>query len=56
MGFAGDSDIHWLRECASYLGADDYVVMIDESLKNEKLDIKDYESENLTSRKIKEGE
>ena len=56
MGFAGDSDIHWLRECARYLDADDYVAMIDESLKNEKLDIKDYESKNLTSRKMQEGE
>lgn len=52
-GYAENSDIHWLKECAKYLDADDYAVMIDKSLKKEKLDFQDYDSENLTSRKIK---
>lgn len=48
-----DSDIYWLKKCATYLNEDEYITMIEKSLQNKVLDLEDYSSDNLTSKKNK---
>ena len=50
-----DSDIYWLKKCATYLNEDEYILKIEKTLQNNELVLEDYNSDNLTSKKIKDN-